>query len=386
MQSKQLYSSRIFILILSLNCLTVTNGLWAQEIEYKDGVKYVVNEATGKWGAHSKVQLKLLGQITDLGNNGLSAFMQEPCDIAADSKGNYYVVEQEGCCIKKFDSNLKYIKTFGRFGKGPGEFIRPARIFIDKNDLIYVSDNMFSIINIFDMEGKYLRNIKLKGHELYFGIHENGNIVVPNPNMGYVAGAKKPPLIHILNSEGKFIEAYGKGIIYKKFPLSNGGNRFVFTTDQNGNSILIFLFQNRIEKYNAQGKLLLSASRVIKDEMVINKKENAYYSLSVGVSVDQEGKIWNLERVNRPPRISNEDFEKASYTDANGIIKIDKSKLDWPDEVKQYAVDLYNPDGEFLYRYPLDHYCNNIRVIGDRLFICDKGFTMDFYVYQIIKT
>jgi hypothetical protein len=357
----------------------------AQEIELKDGVKYVANEATGKWGDQPKVQLKLLGQITDLGNNGLNAFMKKPCDIAADSKGNYYVVEQEGCCIKKFDNNLKYIKTFSRFGKGPGEFIRPGSIFIDKNDLIYVSDNMASLINVFDVEGKYLRNIKLKGHELYFGVHENGNIVVPNPSLRYVAGLKKLNLIHLLDGEGKFIKAFGKGIIYEKHPLSEGGNRFILTSDQNENIIIVFLFQNRIEKYNAQGKLLVSASRVIKDEMLINKKENTYYSLSVGVDVDNEGRIWNLERVNRP-RMTKEDIKKATYKDVDGIIKFDKSRIDWPDKTNQYAVDLYNPYGEFLFRYPLDHYCSNLRVIGDRLFICDTGYTMDFYVYQIVNT
>ena len=381
-----LSSGRVSFLMLTILMMLISDGLNAQKVEFKDGVKHIANNAKGKWGNNPELQLKLLGQITDIGRNGPEAFMKEPCDIAADSKGNYYVLEQEGSCIKKFDQDLKYVKTFGGYGKGPGEFVRPFRIFIDKNDLIYASDGLTSIINVYNVEGEYQKKIKMKGHELYFSVCEDGNIVVPNPTVGYAARAEKLSLIHVLDHEGKFIKSFGKGIIYKKFPLSNGGNRFVFTSDKDENNILVFLFQNRIEKYNADGKLLFSSSRVIKDEMYINKKENAYYALSVGVSADQEGRIWNLERVNRPRRLTKEDFEKASYRDANGIVKLDKSKLDFPDKTDQYAIDLYSPDGEFLYRYPLDHYGSNIKVIGDKLFICDTGFTMDFYVYQIIKT
>ena len=317
-----------------------------------------------------------------MGTNGIEAFMNRPTDIAADSKGNYYVVETGGCQIKKFDKNLRYVKSFGHRGKGPGEFITPSAIFIAKNDRVYVSDDNLSKIMVYNVEGKYLEAISVKGHELYFKLLKNGNILLPNPVVGYAAGAKQFSLLHILDTDGKVIQKFGEGIIYKTFPAANGGNRFRFDVDKNGNIIISFLFQNRIEKYDNTGRLRMSIKREILKEMIIDKKENLYYALSCGVSFDEKGRIWNLERVKRPPRPDRKTLEEAIINE-DGILRIDKNKLDLPEKTDQYALDLYNQDGIFLYRYNLDHYCSNLRIIGDKLFVCDIDLTMDFYVYQI---
>ena len=189
-------------------------------------------------------------------------------------------------------------------------------------------------------------------------------------------------LIHVLDSDGKVIQKIGSGKTFKTPPLSNGGNRFRFDVDNTGNILIAFLFQNRIEKYDDSGKLQFSLQREISKKMIINKKENAYYALTCGICFDEKGQIWNLERVKRPSRPNKEDYEKAMINE-NGMLRIDYSKLDIPEETDQFALDLYDQEGLHLNRYNLDHYCSNLRIIGDKLFICDADVTMDFYVYQL---
>ena len=116
--------------------------------------------------------------------------------------------------------------------------------------------------------------------------------------------------------------------------------------------------------------------------MVTYKKENAYYALTRGVCFDEKGRIWNLERLKRPTRPNREDYEKAWQ---NGHQRPDLSKLDLPEKTDEFALDLYNPDGVHLFRHNLAHYCDNLRIIGDKLFVCDTEVSMDLFVYQIIE-
>jgi hypothetical protein len=323
-----------------------------------------------------------MGLFTELETESDMPFLNKPIDIDADADGNYYVLEEGNHRIKKYDCNFKYIKSFGRWGRGPGEFLVPSAIEIDQSGNIYVGDNMHERLLVFDDDGNLKKSVSVNGHEMFFKILSNGNIYIINPTIGYADGAQELSLLHLLDSIGKRLFEIGDGIIYKQPPFSNGGNRFRFDVDQSGNVCIVFLFQNRIEKYNAEGEMIFSMKRAILDEMQINKKLDLYYALTGGLSFDDKGRIWNIERVHRPPKYSSETLKNALVVE-DGRIRVDRSKLPTPQKTDQYAIDLYNQDGVFLYRYNLDHNCSNIRIIGDKLFVFDKEHSMDIYIYQI---
>lgn len=88
--------------------------------------------------------------------------------VTVDSSGNVFAFAGKSngqeCYIVKFDKNLRFIKRFGRDGKGPSEFttkfsIVDNRISIDHQGNIYVTDSNPSRFVIFDNDGNYKSEI-----------------------------------------------------------------------------------------------------------------------------------------------------------------------------------------------------------------------------------
>ena len=74
--------------------------------------------------------------------------------------GDIFVADGHGgetnARVVKFSRDGKFIKTWGRKGSGPGEFETPHAIAIDSQGRLFVGDRTNSRIQIFDQEGKYL--------------------------------------------------------------------------------------------------------------------------------------------------------------------------------------------------------------------------------------
>jgi hypothetical protein len=78
------------------------------------------------------------------------SFFFSPADVALDKNGNLFVLDYKGYCVKKFDREGTFIKTFGRQGEGPGEFMQAWRMGIDPagNLIIYdFGNNRFTTFN-----------------------------------------------------------------------------------------------------------------------------------------------------------------------------------------------------------------------------------------------
>jgi streptogramin lyase len=83
---------------------------------------------------------------------------RQPTDIAWDSQGNSYVTDgYVNSRVAKFSKNGDWVKSFGEPGTGPGQFRTPHAIAIDNQDNIYVGDRGNRRVQVFDTDGKYLR-------------------------------------------------------------------------------------------------------------------------------------------------------------------------------------------------------------------------------------
>lgn len=86
-----------------------------------------------------------------------------PTDVAFDRRGRILVSEYgEHDRIQVFDSAGNYLTEFGRFGHGDGEFSRPQSIVV-AGELVYVADSCNHRIVVFDLDGNWRKNLGAVG-------------------------------------------------------------------------------------------------------------------------------------------------------------------------------------------------------------------------------
>ena len=81
-------------------------------------------------------------------------------DVAWDSSGNTYISDGYiNSRIAKVDKDGNWLKSWGEPGSKPGQFDTPHSVAVDAQDNIYVADRGNHRIQVFDRDGKFLRQI-----------------------------------------------------------------------------------------------------------------------------------------------------------------------------------------------------------------------------------
>ena len=94
------------------------------------------------------------GQFSDYDN--ITAH-KGPHGTAIDSSGNIYASDTGGIRIEKFDSSGNFVKDWGAFGNGDGNFTRPWAVAIDPSDNVYVTDTCCNHrVEKFTSNGKFI--------------------------------------------------------------------------------------------------------------------------------------------------------------------------------------------------------------------------------------
>jgi DNA-binding beta-propeller fold protein YncE len=87
-----------------------------------------------------------------------SKTFNRPTDIAFTKNGDFYVSDGYGNSrVVKFSKEGKYLLDWGKKGTKPGEFNTPHSVAVDSKGTVYVSDRENNRIQIFDANGKFLR-------------------------------------------------------------------------------------------------------------------------------------------------------------------------------------------------------------------------------------
>ena len=116
--------------------------------------------------SEEKVQyLKKVGEIKDGFSSERENFFIKITGLCCDDEGNLYVADSGWNKIFKFDSNGKFLMSFGREGQGPGEFMagklmNQLRISFGNDKRIYVNDPGNQRISIFSKNGTLIRTVK----------------------------------------------------------------------------------------------------------------------------------------------------------------------------------------------------------------------------------
>ena len=175
----------------------------------KDGTMWATDV-----GAHTVMKLSPQGRVLmTLGTKGqrgdwneTTHLLNEPNDIAIGRNGDVFVAEGHtpGAMgdprVLKFDKTGKFIKSWGGKGKEPGKFNVAHGIALDAKGQLWVMDRENQRIQVFDQDGKFIKELKYAGLPCSLEIGRQ-NIYMVN---GFAGQLLK------LDLEGKVLAATGK--------------------------------------------------------------------------------------------------------------------------------------------------------------------------------
>src|SRR5882724_6156145 len=128
-------------------------NVWLTDSQGKDGKGHQVF----KFSPEGKI-LMTLGKAGVAGD-GPDTFNQ-PSDVVVAANGDIFVADGHGgnsnARIVKFAKDGKFVKTWGKKGTAPGDFDTPHALAFDSKGRLFVGDRANNRIQIFDQDGKFL--------------------------------------------------------------------------------------------------------------------------------------------------------------------------------------------------------------------------------------
>lgn len=182
--------------------------------------------------------LMLLGQRDVKGED--EAHFNRPTDVAFAPNGDFFVSDGYGNNrVVKFNSQGKFIKAWGVAGSWTGQFNLPHCVLVDAQGLLHVADRENDRIQVFDLEGNFVR--------LYGGFAPFGIFISPDQTL-WVADGRAHMARH-LTLDGKPLAQWGsEGSAPGQFDLPHGiavdSQGRVYVTEITGRRIQRFLPRN----------------------------------------------------------------------------------------------------------------------------------------------
>jgi sugar lactone lactonase YvrE len=383
----------------------LNSSIFGQGVETVNGVRVVHNGKEGQWGKTAGIRIELVRTLGDVAAEDESVAFYMPAGIALDGRGDLYILDKGNHRVQKFSSDGRFLASFGRQGQGPGEFAYPDSIDVDGAGMIWVSDPNNQRIQVLAPEGVERKTIgfvkervgKIRCTRSGLVMAGGGGFFFSYPGLEG-KGQPLPKLFKRLDFEGKTAGEYGEPVDFRHPLLNQMGNEVTFAVDENDNVYLAFLYQNRVERYSPEGKLLWRADRKLdysteppKDK---GKREASgggvmfqmprMNQCSGGIAVDGAGRIW-VVTLNRQGR-EEEQVRVNMSVSMNGGERKMSMKPAGNTELRttdMYKLEIFNPEGELLGSLPLDHFVDGIYIKGNRLFLWDAMRGAKFYEYRI---
>jgi hypothetical protein len=265
--------------------------------------------------------------------------------VAVDPSGQIYVTDAMDYALKKFGADGKLIQKAGRKGQGPGEFLAP-RLLVRSDKHLFVTDQSIPGIQVFDHTLRFVRRIPIKIPIGDVCVLTDDRIAVVVLMIG------QPGLIHVYNHKGQIL----RRIQYTGGKKSSMMDWVEIGFDDECNLYILYNFQDRIEKFGADGgklwsRPLLDIKRIktkkigpwkVPDKIIFKDlvfdSENRLYILGGGHSknpsrdvyvLSQEGGHLTTFTLPEPSHCIYIDSRDFLYSRANDGITLKKYRIEW---------------------------------------------------------
>ena len=183
---------------------------------------------------HDGKVLMTLGEKNVAGED--ATHFNKPTDIAFAPNGDFYVSDGYGNSrVVKFNKDGKFLMTWGKKGSGPGEFNLPHAIRLDAGR-VYVGDRENDRVQVFDTDGKFLRQ--------FGGFAPFGLFITPDQTV-FVADGRANKILK-MTLDGKILASWGAtGVEPGNFQMPHGltvaADGSVYVSEINGKRVQKFV-------------------------------------------------------------------------------------------------------------------------------------------------
>jgi DNA-binding beta-propeller fold protein YncE len=185
--------------------------------------------------SHDGKALMTLGENNVAGED--AAHFNKPTDIAVASNGDFYIADGYGNSrVVKFNKEGKFLMAWGKKGAGLGEFNLPHAVRLDAAGHVYVGDRENDRIQVFDANGRFLRQ--------FGGCAPFGLFITPDQTL-FVADGRANRILK-MNLDGKVLASWGTtGAGPGNFQLPHGltvaGDGAVYVSEITGKRVQKFV-------------------------------------------------------------------------------------------------------------------------------------------------
>ena len=398
---------RLIGVVVFLLVFTLTFS-FSQKTETIDGVRVVHNAKEGTWGKEPKLSLEFIKTVGDIESTDDNILFYMPTVMAFDEEGYIYVLDSGNHRIQKFDASGTYVATIGNQGQGPGEFQYPQSIDIDSHGMLYVSESMNRRIQILTPEGEEQKTIKMIENSVglvrAFGSEQMlmGGSGLFSFGMGMMDEEEKalPKFLKVLDMDGEIQRDFGEQHDFKDFLMNRMGNQFHFILDKSDNIYVAFDYQNRIEKYAPDGKLLWRSDRELNYSTDAPKSKGGIQRsggrvmieqpdmnrCASGIGVDSEGRVWvvTLKRQIKEEERVQTGVRVSMSTSGGRSMNVSVGGNTDVRETDVFQLEVYDTEGVLLGSIPVKHFVDDIFVNGDKIYLLDRMRGMQFFEYKIV--
>lgn len=307
---------------------------WKGTIEEVDGVTIVKNPKEPIYGE----DVFSLEEELSIGEaEGREEYMFSRIrSIAVDDTGRIYVLDWKEIHVKVFDQNGTFIRTIGKKGQGPGEFIMPLSILITNQNELVVND-FRSRLAFFSLEGQFKKNIQMAKLRLSsVDIDSEGNIV----GRAIVREEENPRYeLRKFDAELNYLHSLGFSPLPSASP--GGFNPFMgvmMSHIDNNDQVICGNPENyEIKIFDKEGNL---KRKIIKEYDPVEITEEEIKEVTEGMPPEEKLSIPKYHTA----------YNWFTADDEGRIFVMTHERAD---EGEVYYYDIFNSEGKFIVKIPL---------------------------------
>lgn len=329
--------------------------IWTGSIDKENGVHIVRNPIEPFFGAIN-FELDEALVIKDEQKGKYRFFLLSR--LIVDEEENIFGLDVRLNQIFKFNKEGKFVNKFGRRGQGPGEFERPAILYIDKSQQIYVSD--MRKIHVFNNTGEYVKGLTLNYNFTNFFCDRHGNIIA----LSHVAteeGTKKSIIKFDNNGKKKGDMADFKTVqaVVKKGKDDKPSSLTVYHEYNylphmypKGNSQFYYGYPSeyKLNLMDNSGNLIM----VIEKEeppQSISKREKNHIVDEIGKRLSRMNRQFPRDHIEKACKFpTHRPFFNGFIADENGMLFVARVNSVLEEEDSSFTFDIFSSEGIYLYK------------------------------------